>query len=119
LGADGGTVAAPEGPDVSKLPFSPATVNRVVAYWLPKVQACYEETLAAKNKDVAGVLMAKWIVSPDGIVKKAEILKKKTTLKDPNLHDCVVTVLSSMTFPKTPTGKDQPIEFPFKLKAVH
>ncbi|MBK7858905.1 MAG: AgmX/PglI C-terminal domain-containing protein [Archangiaceae bacterium] len=121
--ADGGTAAADapprEGPDVSKMPFTPESVKTVVAYWQPRIQTCYEETLAAKDKDVQGTLHTKWVVSPDGIVKKAEVIKKGTTLKDPKLHECVVTVLSSMTFPKTATGKDQPIEFPFNLKAVH
>ena len=120
--ADGGVVeeAAPaEGPDTRKMPFTPESVKTVVAYWQPKIQTCYEETLAAKDKDVEGVLKTKWIVGGSGIVKKAEVLKKGTTLKDPRLHDCVITVLSSMTFPKTPNGKDQPIEFPFNLKAVH
>ena len=119
---DAGVVeeAAPaEGPDTRQMPFTPESVKTVVAYWQPKIQTCYEETLAAKDKDVEGKLMTKWIVGGSGIVKKAEVLKKGTTLKDPKLHDCVVTVLSSMTFPKTPNGKDQPIEFPFNLKAVH
>ncbi len=119
--ADGGTVeeAAPaEGPDVRGMPFTPETVKTVVTYWQTKIQTCYEETLAAKDKDVEGVLKTKWVVGASGHVKKAEVLKKGTTLKDPKLHECVVTVLSSMQFPKTPNGKDQPIEFPFNLKAV-
>ena len=91
----------------------------VIAYWQPKIQQCYEETLAGKDKDVQGVLKAKWVVNPDGIVKKVEVVKKGTTLNDPKLHDCVITVLSSMTFPKTPNGKDQPMDIPFNLKPVH
>jgi hypothetical protein len=122
--SDGGTAeteaAVPkEGPDTTKMPFTPESVKEVVAYWQPKIQQCYEETLAAKDKAVEGKLMTKWLVGSTGIVKKAEVLKKGTTLKDPKLHECVVTVLSSMTFPKTPNGKEQPIEFPFNLKAVH
>lgn len=120
--SDAGVVeeAAPaEGPDTRKMPFTPESVKTVVAYWQPKIQTCYEETLASKDKDVQGVLKTKFIVGGSGIVKKAEVLKKGTTLKEPKLHECVVTVLSSMTFPKTPSGKDQPIEFPFNLKAVH
>lgn len=119
---DAGVVeeAAPaEGPDTRKMPFTSESVKEVVAYWQPKIQTCYEETLAAKDKDLEGVLKTKWVVGGSGIVKKAEVLKKGTTLKDPKLHECVVTVLSSMTFPKTADGKDQPIEFPFNLKAVH
>lgn len=118
---DGGTVeeAAPaEGPDVRTMPFTPESVKTVVAYWQPKIQTCYEETLAAKDKDVEGTLKTKWIVGPSGHIKKAEVLKKGTTLKDPKLHECVVTLLSSMQLPKPPGGKDQPIEFPFNLKAV-
>jgi hypothetical protein len=121
--ADGGAAAADgpprEGPDVSTMPFTPESVKTVVAYWQPKIQTCYEETLAGKDKTVEGVLKTKWVVGGQGFVKKAEVLKKGTTLKDPKLHECVITVLSSMTFPKTPSGKDQPIEFPFNLKAVH
>lgn len=123
---DGGTAAAEteaavpkEGPDTTKMAFTPDAVKEVVAYWQPKIQQCYEETLAAKDKAVEGKLMTKWLVGSTGIVKKAEVLKKGTTLKDPKLHECVITVLSSMTFPKTPNGKEQPIEFPFNLKAVH
>jgi hypothetical protein len=101
------------------MPFTPESVKTVVTYWQPRIQACYEETLASKDKDVQGTLKTKWVVGGSGIVKKAEIVKKGTTLKDPKLHDCVIAVLSSMTFPKTPNGKDQPIEFPFNLKAVH
>jgi hypothetical protein len=117
---DAGSDATPrEGPDVANMPFTSESVKTVVAYWQPKIQTCYEETLAAKDKAVEGTLKTKWVVSRDGIVKKAEIVRRGTTLKDPKLHECVVTVLSSMTFPKTTTGKDQPIEFPFNLKAVH
>src|SRR5262245_37330475 len=77
--SDGGTPAkaerqAPaEGPDVTKMQFTPDNIKTVVAYWQPKIQACYEETLAAKDKAVEGVLKTKWVVNADGIVKKVEI----------------------------------------------
>jgi hypothetical protein len=121
--ADGGTAAAPaperKGPDVSKMSFSPDNIKAVVAFYQPQIQQCYEETLATKDKAVEGVLKTNFVVDPNGIVKKASIVKKGTTLKDPRLHDCVITVLSSMQFPKPPNGKNQPIDYPFNLKAVH
>jgi hypothetical protein len=51
-------------------------------------------------------------------VKGAKILKKGTTLNDPKLNECVVAVLLTMEFPKPPKNQDQPIDFPFKLKAI-
>ena len=99
--------------------FGPESVKTVVAFYQPQIQQCYEETLASKDKAVEGVLKTSWIIGPEGGVTKAQVVKKGTTLKDPKLHDCVITVLSSMTFPKPPGGKKQPIDFPFNLKAVH
>jgi hypothetical protein len=114
---DAGTPRA--GPDVSKMPFTPESVKTVVAFYQPQIQNCYEETLASKDKDVQGTLKTSWVVGSEGYVKKVKIDKKGSSLKDPRLHDCVVAVLSSMQFPKPPGGKDQPINFPFNLKAVH
>lgn len=117
-GADGGA-AAREGPDIDRMPFTPHSIQEVVTYYQPKIQGCYEEHLASQvNKAVEGKLYTSFVITPDGMVKKAKVDKKKTTLKDPKLHDCVVAVLSTMSFPKPTDGKDHPIEYPFNLKAV-
>ncbi len=108
-----------EHPDVTRLPFTPDSIKQVVLSYQPKIQSCYEETLAAKDKAVEGQLKTAWIITGDGMVKGAKVDKKKSSLKDPRLHDCVVAVLSTMAFPKPPDAKDHPIEFPFNLKAVH
>jgi len=108
---------ADAGEDFSKLPLR-AAVPKVVAAHQPQIAACYEETLAAtKSKILEGKLMAHWVITPEGIVKGAKIQKKGTTLKDPKLHECVVAVILSMEFPKPPLGKEQPIDYPFNLKA--
>lgn len=112
---EGGAAA---GPDVTKLPFSPDSIKIVVAHYQPQIQSCYEETMAIKDKAVEGKLKTSWTITPDGLVKSAKIQKKGTTLHDGKLHDCVVTVLSAMTFPKPPDRKDHPIDYPFNLKAV-
>ena len=116
--ADGGTVERP-GPPVEKMPFTPDSIKQVVAYYQPQIQACYEETLAVKDKDVEGKLITSFMITPDGLVKKPAIVKKGTTLKDARLHDCVIAVISAMAFPKPPDNKDHPIEYPFNLKATH
>jgi hypothetical protein len=105
------------GLDVSKMPFTPDSIKQVVASYQAQIQGCYEEHLAAKDKAVEGSLKTSFIITASGLVKSAKVNKKTSTLKDARLHDCVVAVLSVMEFPKPPDGKDQPIEYPFNLKA--
>ncbi len=117
--AAGGEEAKPAGPDVSKMPFTPESIKKVMAFYQPQIQGCYEETLAAKKKAVEGSLMTSFVITGEGVVKNAKVLKKGSSLKDGQLHGCVVAVLSSISFPKPPDGADHPIEFPFNLKAIH
>lgn len=108
-----------EGPDVSKMPFTPDSIKQVVAAYQPKIQGCYEDHIANKKKAPEGSLKTAWTITAEGLVKGAKVDRKGSTLKDAALNDCVVAVLSTMAFPKPPDGKDHPIEFPFNLKAVH
>ncbi|MCP3061679.1 AgmX/PglI C-terminal domain-containing protein [Myxococcus sp. K38C18041901] len=121
----GGKPAAPtkpapaksDAPDVERMPFTPDSIRQVVAYNQGRIQECYEDHMAEKDKKVEGKLHTSFTIDANGLVKNAKV-KKGSTLKDPNLHDCVVAVLTSMTFPKPPDGADHPIEYPFNLKAV-
>ncbi len=118
--AEGGTSASVvNGIDLSRLPFTPDSIRQVVLSYQPQIQACYEETLAGKDKAVEGSLKTSFSITGDGMTSSSKIDKKGSTLKDPRLHDCVVAVLSTMQFPAPPDGKAHPIEFPFNLKAVH
>jgi hypothetical protein len=105
-------------PDVSKLPFSQESIRQVIAYHQPKIQACYEETLASTEKVLEGKLLTSFAITGEGMVKRARIERQSTTLKEPKLHECVIAVLSTMTFPKPIDGRDHPVEFPFNLKAI-
>ncbi len=108
----------PPAPDVSRLPFTPDSIRQVMTHHKGKLQACYEDAMAAGEKKVEGRLMTAFTITPEGGVKDAKVLKKGTTLNEPGLHDCVVAALTSLTFPKPADGRDHPIEFPFNLKAV-
>jgi hypothetical protein len=105
------------GPDVSKMPFTPDSVRAVVVAANPQIQGCYEQTLAVKDKAIEGRLETSFLITADGTVAKAAVDKRKSNLKEPELHECVVTVLSALQFPKPPDGKPHPIRFPFALKA--
>ncbi len=120
---DGGTAAAkatPEKPplNLALMPFTPDSVKKVVAYNRDKIQDCYEETLAGKDKPIEGRIMTSFIVTAEGMVKNARVVKKGTTLKDPKLHECVIDALGTFTFPKPSDRREHPIEYPFNLKAI-
>lgn len=108
--------AAPP-PDVSKMTLSQESIRRVMGYHQPKIQECYEKFLAGKQKPVDGKLMTSFVITAEGMVDKPEVMKKGTTLKDPALHECVVSVLSGIEFPKPKDGSAQPVEYPFNLKS--
>ncbi len=116
---DAATDKPGDGPDVSKMPFTADSIKQVVVAYQPRIQGCYEDHISDKKKAPEGKLKTAFTITPDGLVKGAKVDRKGSTLKDPALHDCVVAVLSTMTFPKPPDSKDHPIEFPFNLKAVH
>jgi hypothetical protein len=104
--------------DVSRMPFTPDSIQQVILHHREMIQECYEDTMVEKGKKVEGQLKTSFTITPQGLVKDAKVLKKGTTLKHKGLHDCVVAVLTAMSFPKPPDGKDHPIEYPFNLKAV-
>ena len=106
------------GSSPEKLPFTPDTIREIVRAKQPDIERCWEQTLAATDKPVDGKLQTHFVITPVGSVKQAKVVKKGTTLKDPALHKCVQTVLSTMLFPRPPDGKDHPVEYPFNLKAV-
>ncbi|HSP18995.1 MAG TPA: AgmX/PglI C-terminal domain-containing protein [Myxococcaceae bacterium] len=111
-----GTPARGSGPE--KLPFTADTIREVVRARQPQIERCWEQTLATQDNPVDGRLQTQFIITPAGTVRQPKVLKKGTTLKDPSLHRCVETVLSTMIFPVPPDGKDHPVEYPFNLKAV-
>jgi hypothetical protein len=104
--------------DVNKLPFTADSIKIVVKENQPAIQDCYNEMLALTKKKVQGEIMTSFIITPEGVVKKAKIEKKGTTLRDPKFHECVVATLNAMEFPKPTDGADHPINFPFKLTAT-
>jgi hypothetical protein len=103
---------------VEKMPFSQESIREVVAYHQEEIQACYEKTLADKEKVVEGKLMTSFVITREGKVKDAKVLKKGTTLKEPRLHECVTETLATMVFPKPHDRREHPVEYPFNLKAI-
>ena len=105
-------------PAPETMPFNQDTIRELVHLKQPQIERCWEQYLATQDKPVDGKLHTKFVITPAGTVRTATVLKKGTTVKNSELHKCVSTVLSTMTFPKPPDGKDHPVEYPFNLKAV-
>ena len=116
--ADAGVAAEAQPPDVSQMPFTQDSIRQVMTFHQPRIQACYEEFLREKNKALEGKLTTAFTITAEGLVKNARVIRGQSSLKDGKLHDCVVAVLVSMNFPKPPGGKEQPVEYPFNLKAI-
>jgi outer membrane biosynthesis protein TonB len=109
----------PQPPNVSRMPFSPDSIREVMTYYSRDIQECYEEILATKGSKVEeGRILTSFTITPDGFVRNAKVAKAGTTLKNARLNECVVNVLSSITFPQPPDGREYPIEYPFNLKAI-
>jgi hypothetical protein len=100
-----------------QLPFNPDTIRELVRAKQPEIERCWEQTLAKQDQPVEGRLQTHFVITPAGTVKGAQVVKKGTTLKNQELHRCVVTVLSTLTFPRPPDSKDHPVDYPFNLKA--
>ena len=113
-----GPATPSRGSGPEKLPFTPDTLQEVVRAKQPEIERCWEQSLAATDQPVDGKLQTHFVISPEGTVRQAKVVKKGTTLKNEALHRCVETVLSTMVFPRPPDGKDHPVEYPFNLKAV-
>ena len=105
-------------PVPEQMPFTPDSIRELVRTKQPDIERCWEQYLAGQDKAVDGKIQSHFVITPAGTVRGASVVKKGTTVKSPELHRCVSTVLSTLTFPKPPDGKDHPVDYPFNLKAV-
>jgi len=117
-----GTPAAPAkkpGPDVSKMPFTPYSIQEVVKFHLPEIQKCYDDVVLEIGKSTPeGKVMAVFNVMATGLTDKVKVDRKKTTIKNQRIQDCVTDAIRGWEFPKPTDGREHPIEYPFDLKVA-
>ena len=65
-----------------------------------------------------GKVMAVFSVAATGLTDKVKIDRKKTTIKNQRIQDCVTDAIRSWEFPKPTDGREHPIEYPFELKVA-
>ena len=117
--ADGGAVPAKKpGPDVSKMPFTPYSIQEVVKFHLPEIQKCYEGVVLeiGGKHPPEGRVLANFTILANGLTSKVKVDHKKSTLKNDRMQDCVTDAVRTWEFPKPTDGREHPIEYPFDLK---
>ncbi len=80
----------------------------------PQIKSCYEKVLKM-NKKIKGVVVVEFKIQVDGSTSDIKVLKKKSTLKNKMVLNCVKNRIATIKFPKRRKGEPQTVRFPFKF----
>ncbi|HLM74415.1 MAG TPA: AgmX/PglI C-terminal domain-containing protein [Polyangiaceae bacterium] len=81
-----------------------------------KFRCCFD--LWARNQvGASGRVSIQLKIDPEGKLTSAEIAQADTTVAAPEVHACILDVARSLTYPKSPTGKETTYKHPFDFKA--
>jgi hypothetical protein len=118
--ADGGAPAKKAGIDASKLPFTNYSIQLVVKSHLPDVQACYDQVVLeiGGKKPPEGRVLVKFSILANGLTTETKVDRKKSTLKNDRVWDCVTDEIRRWEFPNPTDQLEHPIEYPFDLKVA-
>jgi hypothetical protein len=78
---------------------------------------CCFDIWAKKNPGASGRVMLVISLDPDGKLKKAFVKQDASGIHAPEVESCMVDLAKSMTFPKSPSGKETEFSYPFDFKA--
>ena len=81
-----------------------------------KFRCCFD-LWARNNPGAAGRVALRVKLDPNGALTTSEIVDKDTTVKAPEVHACIIDVAKSLTYPKSPSGKETTYTHPFDFKA--
>ncbi len=90
-----------------------ATLRGVIRRHALQIRRCYELQLQ-QHPGLAGRVVVKLTIGPDGSVRAAEIAA--STLKDPVLHACILRVVRRWRFPAVAGGGVVEVRYPFVFK---
>jgi hypothetical protein len=81
-----------------------------------KFRCCFD--LWARNvPGASGRVSIQLKIDPEGKLASSEIAKTDTTVEAPEVHACILDVAKSLTYPKSPNGKETTYKHPFDFKA--
>jgi TonB family protein len=91
-----------------------AVIRRVIQQHINEVKTCYEAELE-KNASLAGRLMVRFTVEPDGKVSESSV--QESSLKSPAAEGCIRDAVRTWIFPK-PQGGKVVVTYPFVLASA-
>ena len=80
---------------------------------------CCFDIWAKDHPGVNGRVTFNFELKPDGTLIKAESDKTESTITAPEVESCMVDLAKSLTYPKSPTGKQTTYRHRFDFKARH
>lgn len=75
---------------------------------------CYEDA-RRDLKDLKGDVVIHFVLDPEGKVKSAELNQERSTLKAPQVVDCVIGVIRGIQFPKSSRAMETSTNYPFNF----
>jgi len=66
--------------------------------------------------DLEGLMVIHFVIDPDGKVTKAELNVERSTMKNPEVSDCAVKVITGLKFPPSSRSMKSEVNYPYDFK---
>jgi len=66
--------------------------------------------------DLAGLMVIHFVIDPEGKVTKAELNVERSTMKNPEVSDCAVKVITGLKFPPSSRSMKSEVNYPYDFK---
>jgi hypothetical protein len=90
-------------------------IQKVVLDNRKTVRECYDKA-RKELPDLRGKMIIKFVLDPDGNVKKAELVMDGSDVKAPAVVNCSIDAIKKMKFPRSSRGMDTTVNYPFDFK---
>ncbi len=91
-------------------------IRKVIQEHASQIRYCYEQQLAL-NPRLQGKVSIKWIIQADGTATNPQVEGSATTLENAQIHECMMSRITSWQFPKPKGGGIAVITYPWILRA--
>jgi hypothetical protein len=78
---------------------------------------CCFDLYARKNPGARGKITWQLKLKPDGAVEEATIVREKSDVSAPEIESCMADLARSVTWARSPSGKDTTLTYPFDFKS--
>jgi hypothetical protein len=92
---------------------APPPVERILRQEKARFQRCYDALVLRDPATLPGSLSVRLVLGPAGDIQQVEVVSG--TLQDPDFHDCIMTKLTALSFPRNDAMLD--FTYPFRFGA--